>query len=125
MYRLHTIPLFYLAEPPKITNQPKRLRKVVPGTNISFTVQATGTDPLSYQWEWKPAEEEDGSGEWQLCPAEWSDGPKLTIPNVQRSNEGWYHCVISNFADSMISKPVKLSIGKNKISIQLVADTVR
>ncbi|MDQ3199213.1 MAG: hypothetical protein M3Q46_08530, partial [Verrucomicrobiota bacterium] len=35
--------------PPSITGQPAS-RSVVVGTSASFTVKATGTDPLSYQW---------------------------------------------------------------------------
>ena len=75
-----------------------------------FTVQATGTEPLRYNWQWKPTEEE---GEWQPCPAEWSDGATLTIPSVQKSNEGSYCCVVSNCAGTVISKPAQLSVGKN------------
>ena len=75
-----------------------------------FTVQATGTDPLSYLWQWKPAEEED---EWQPCHAEWCDGATLTIPSVQKSNEGNYCCVIRNHAGSETTKPAHLSVGKN------------
>ena len=78
-----------------------------------FTAEATGTEPLNYQWlHWKLAGEGGGSGEWQPCPAEWCDGATLTIPSVQKSNEGWYHCVISNYAGAVISKPARLSVGK-------------
>ena len=103
-----------VGEPPKVTSQPKSQKKVVPGTTVSFTVQATGTDPMHYQWEWKTAGEERGSEGWLLCPAEWSDGVTLTIPSVQKSNEGRYHCVISNYAGTLISKPVQLTVGKYK-----------
>ena len=107
-----TFHCFYLGEPPKVTIQPKSLKKVVPGTTVSFTLQATGTEPLSFHWQWKPAGEEDGSKEWQPCPAEWSDGATLTIPSVQKSNEGSYLCDISNYAGSRVSNPVNLSVGK-------------
>ena len=80
---------------------------------MAFTVQATGTDPLNYHWQWKPAEE-DGSEEWQPCDPEWSDGPTLTIPSVQKTNEGSYHCVVSNCADTLISKPAELIVGKDR-----------
>ena len=103
---------FCLAEPPKVTSQPKNQKKVVPGTAVPLTVQATGTGPLNHQWEWKPAKEKDGSEEWQPCDAEWCDGATLTISSVQKSNEGWYHCIISNYAGAVISKPARLSVGK-------------
>ena len=77
-----------------------------------FTAKATGTHPLNYEWQWKPAED-GGSKDWQPCPAEWSEGPMLTILSVQKSNEGNYCCVISNSAGSQASEPAYLSIGKN------------
>ena len=80
-----------------------------------FTTEATGTEPLRYQWlHWKPARKGGGSEEWQPCPAEWCDGATLTIPSVQKSNEGSYHCVISNCAGSQASEPAYLSVGKNQ-----------
>ena len=109
---IHNVPLFFSGEPLKIINHPKSLSSVSPGTPVSFTVQATEMDQLSYQWQWKPpAEEED---EWQPCRTEWSDGATLTIPSVQKSNEGSYHCVISNYAGTLISKSAQLSVGKSK-----------
>ena len=84
-----------------------------------FTAEATGTEPLSYQWlHWKLAEVEGGSGEWQPCPAEWCDGATLTIPSVQKSNEGHYCCVISNCAGDQASEPAYLSVGKNFAACQ-------
>ena len=104
---------FLLDEPPKITVHPKSLKEIWPGKPVVFTVQATGTDPLSYHWQWKPAAEE---GEWQPCRAEWSDGATLAIPSVQKSSEGSYRCVISNYAGTQTSNPAELIIGKNMLS---------
>ena len=59
--------------------------------------------------------EEGGSEEWQLCDMESSDGTTLTIPSVQKLNEGSYQCVISNCAGSQTSKAAKLSIGRNPL----------
>ena len=102
----------YVAEPPRITTHPQDLKDAVPGKPVKFTLQATGTEPLNFHWQWKPAGEEDGSKEWQPCPAEWSDGATLTIPSVQKSNEGSYLCDISNSAGSQVSNPVNLSVGE-------------
>ena len=107
----HTLGFFlYVAEPPRITTHPQELKVVVQGKPANFTVQAAGTEPLRYNWQWKLPEEE---GEWQPCPAEGSDGATLTIPSVQKSNEGSYRCVINNYAGTHISNPAELSIGKN------------
>ena len=85
---------------------------------MTFTAEATGTEPLNYQWlHCELAGEGGGSEEWQPCPAEWCDGATLTIPSVQKSNEGPYCCVISNCAGSQASEPAYLSVGKN---LQLV-----
>ena len=106
-----------VAEPPRITTHPRELKDAVPGKPAMFTAEATGTQPLHYQWlYWKPATEEGGSKEWQPCPAEWCDGATLTIPIVQKSNEGSYCCVISNCAGSQTSEPASLSVGKKLTS---------
>ena len=99
-----------LDEPPEITLHPKSLKEVCPTKPVVFTVQATGTDPLSYHWQWKPVGE---SEEWQSCDIDLSDGATLTIPSVQKSNEGSYRCVISNYASTQTSNPAELSTGKN------------
>ena len=101
-----------IAESPKITAHPQELKDVIPNKPVSFAIQATGTEPLRYQWEIKPG---DGSGGWQSCNVEGfsgSNSSELTISHVQKSDEGSYHCVISNIVGSQTSEPVKLSIGK-------------
>ena len=105
---------FYcIAEAPRITTHPQELKDAVPGQTITFTVHATGAEPISYQWLWKPAgDEQEGSEEWQPCNMEWCDGTTLKIPSVLKLNEGSYQCVISNCAGSQISTAAKLSIGK-------------
>ena len=107
-----------------VTSHPKSQKDINPGKPVEFSVQATGTNPLSYQWQWKPAaedgNEEDGSEEWQPCGAKCCDGGTLTISKVQQFNAGIYRCVISNCAGSMISKAAQLSVGKNPVlSVQL------
>ena len=101
------------ADPPQVTAHPQGVKDAVPGQPVTFTVLATGTEPLNYRWRWKPAGDEGGSEEWQLCDMESSDGTTLKIPSVQKLNEGSYQCVISNCAGSQTSTTAKLSIGKN------------
>jgi len=99
---------FYVAEPPRIT-----AHDAVPGESVMFTAEATGTEPLNYQWEWKPAMDDDS--EWQLCDVErfpGIDSSTLTIPSVQKSNEGSYRCVVSSCGTS---NSAKLTVGKNSI----------
>ena len=103
----------YVAEPPKINSHPQELKDVVTGEHVLFTTEATGTEPLNYQWEWKPAIDDD---KWQLCDVKklpGADSSTLSILSVYESNQGSYRCVISNCAGKETSNPAKLSVGKN------------
>ena len=106
-----------IADPPRITTHPQNLKDAVPGKPVKFTAEATGTEPLNYTWwHWKPVGKEGGNKEWQPSPPEWSSGATLTIPSVQKSDEGIYCCVVSNCAGSQASNSAELSlIGKNTL----------
>ena len=110
-----TVTFLSVAEPPRITNHPQDFKDVVPGTPVNFIITTTGTEPLSYQWQWKPAGEEGGSEEWQLCDVEGAQTVMLSIPNVQKSNEGKYRCNISNCAGIQTSNTATLSLGKKLV----------
>ena len=98
-----------IVEPPRITTHPEDLKDSVAWKPARFTIQAIGTEPLNYNWQWKPA----GSKEWLSCDVGWCDGTILIIPSVQKFNEGKYRCVTSNSAGSQISKAAQLSVGKD------------
>ena len=100
---LHLLHLFvsayvHVAKPPRITTHPQKLKDVIPGKSAKLTVQAMGTEPLNYNWQWKRDGKGSGNKEWQPCEEGWSDGATLTIPGVQKPNEGSYRCVVSNHA---------------------------
>ena len=98
---------------------PMAVENAVPGQAVTFTVHTTGTEPMNYQWWWKPAgsDELGRKEEWQLCDVECSDGTTLRIPNVEKLNEGSYQCIISNCAGIQVSTEAKLSVGKNSHNI--------
>ena len=101
----------HAAKLPRITTHPQQLKDAVPGETLAFTVQASGTEPLSYQWEIKTGDE---SGEWQSCDVERFPGANsstLTIPSVQKSNEGSYRCIVSNCAGSETSEHATITVG--------------
>ena len=117
---------FYVAVPPRITGHPQDIKDAIPGKSLALVVEATGTQPLNYQWEWKSALDD---GEWQSCDVErfpGADSSTIVICSVDKSNEGSYHCVVTNCAGTHISNSAKLSVGKkNSIYIQyeLLGDT--
>ena len=102
-----------IVEPPRVTTHPQDIKDSVAGKPVKFTIQAIGTEPLNYKWQWQAAEKRAGSKEWQPCDEGWCDGATLTIPCVQRFNEGSYRCVTSNRAGQQTSNSAKLNVGKN------------
>ena len=99
------------AKLPRITSHPQQLKDAIPGKTLAFTIQASGTEPLNYQWEIR-----DESGGWQSCDLERFPGaktPTLIIPSMEKSNEGSYRCTVSNCAGRETSECATLTVGKN------------
>ena len=106
--------LFTIDDPPKVTDHPKSLKDAVPDKPVTFTIQATGTEPLHCQWQWK-LKMGDGNEGWQSCDVERFLGPNsstLTIRSVQKSNEGSYRCTVSNYAGGETSECATLTVGE-------------
>ena len=100
----------HLAVPPRIITHPQEVKDAVPSKLVTFRIKATGTEPLSYQWQY-----EAGSEGWHLYDVERSPGANsstLTIPRVKKLNEGSYYCIVSNCAGSETSKYATLSLGE-------------
>ena len=106
--RNHILVLFSscAANPPRITTHPEAIN-TIPGNLVTFTIQATGTEPLNYQWERKTGDGNDV----ERIPG--TNSSTLTILNVQKSNEGSYCCTVSNCAGSETSQCATLTVGKN------------
>jgi len=103
----------YVAIPPRITIHPLDMKDAVSGNSFMLHAEATGTQPLNYQWEWKSAMED---GEWQPCDVErfpGADSSTAVISSVEKSNEGSYRCVVTNCAGAHISNSAKLTVGEN------------
>ena len=75
--------------PPVITQQPSN-RSVVPGGTAVFTVAASGTTPLSYQWQKNRANLSNG-GHYSGCTT-----ATLTVSLADETDEGNYRCVVTN-----------------------------
>jgi len=84
---------------PVITNQPQN-QTVLAGATATFSVGATGTPPLSYQWVFNTLN--------NRLPGATND--TLILPNVQASNAGNYRVTITNDAGSVLSGSGRLTV---------------
>lgn len=82
---------------PSVTTPPAT-QTVVAGTSVTFSVTATGTDPLSYQWR-------RGT---QAIPGATS--ASYTIVSAQTTDAGSYDVVVSNPAGSATSAAATLTV---------------
>jgi len=83
--------------PPTITTQPQN-QTVTQGQSASFSVAASGTTPLSYQWYFNGT----------ALSGATSSG--LSLSNVQSNNIGSYSVVVSNIAGSVTSSTATLTV---------------
>ena len=81
---------------PTITTSPKNV-EVVAGDAVTFSVAATGSVPLEYQWS------HDGT------PLNGETGSTLTLPTVQGAAAGTYSVTVKNSVDS-VSASATLSL---------------
>ncbi len=84
---------------PSITEQPEGATKTV-GQSVTFSVTASGTEPLSYQWQKDGA---DISG---------ATGASYTISSVVVGDAGSYDVVVSNSCGSATSDEAALTVNK-------------
>ena len=74
------------------------------GGTVQFTATASGVGTLEYQWRMIGVDKlpDKVSGEDTLV---------LTIPNINKSDEGWYYCIVTNiWSRSVESNHVILTI---------------
>ena len=83
--------------PPSITSQPASQALSV-GQTVTFSVVASGTSPLSYQWQ---------LGGMSINGATNST---LTLAYVQTTNAGFYSVVVTNLAGSTVSSNATLTV---------------
>lgn len=85
------------AVPPTITAQPQS-QEVLPGDDVTFTVVAGGTSPLSYQWRFEDAE------------IAGANASSYTVEHVHQIDAGNYSVIVSNMAGTMMSSNATLSL---------------
>ena len=92
--------------PPQVTDHPVDQWKIVPGDIVSFGVTATGTAPLTYQWQKDGVDLTDGGRITGATTA------TLTITGVMESDEDGYRCVVTNIAGIVTSNTATLTVGE-------------
>ena len=95
-------------QPPGITSQPLN-QNASTGANVNFTVGATGSNPLSYQWRFNGT---------NLAGA---TNPSLSLTNVQTASTGAYDVVVSNTAGLAASAPATLALSLPEVQFLSVA----
>jgi len=84
--------------PPRITTQPLTNQSVVAGTNVGFTVVASGGAPLFYQWR------KNGSAIGGATNASYS------IASAQTGDSGAYSVLVSNLTGTTLSSNAALVV---------------
>jgi PKD repeat protein len=93
-----TISVSALPLPPTITSQPSS-QTVAEGQTATFSVTASGSQPLSYQWE------KNGS------PIAGATGQNYTTPPVTLADSGsLFRCAVSNVAGTVTSATATLTV---------------
>lgn len=90
-------PEFCVGNPPSITQQPSS-QSVAAGGTASFTIIASGTSPLSFQWKFNGT---------NLAGASAS---AFSIPNVQSNNAGQYSVAVTNAYGVALSSNATLTV---------------
>jgi len=91
------------ATPPSITTQPSNVT-VNPGQSVAFTITASGTAPLTYQWQ---------KNTTNIAGA---TAATYTITSVASGDAGSYRCVVTNTAGSATSNSATLTVNPGNSS---------
>jgi hypothetical protein len=96
--------------PPSIAQQPQS-RTVPPGGSVTFTIGASGTPPLAYQWQKNE------------CDIGGATGTTYTIDPVAEPDAGNYRCVVTNDYGTATSDEAVLTVAELPIGAYPVVDT--
>jgi hypothetical protein len=91
------VELTITSAPPVITAQPQPVA-VYPGNDASFSVAATGTAPLTFQWQFNGG------------AISGATNNSFTVANVQPEKAGYYSVLVMNSAGSALSSNALLSL---------------
>jgi hypothetical protein len=94
---LSSLATLTVIQPPAITTQPLA-QSVGVGSNATFTVTATGTAPLGYQWRLNGT------------PIPGATSSSYTKPNAVFADAGSYSVIVTNSAGSIVSADAILTV---------------
>jgi hypothetical protein len=92
--------------PPTITAQPQN-QTVKPHNQATFSVTASGTGPLAYQWCLNAA----------ALPG--ATNSALAVQNVETTNAGSYTVVVTNVAGSITSQAAALTVTDTNVTLSV------
>ena len=95
--------------PPGISTQPQS-QTVIEGQNASFSVQATGTGPFSYQWQVSNSSKSGFVGLSDGGQISGSSSNLLQIEEVTTNDALNYRVIITSTAGAVTSSPALLSV---------------
>jgi hypothetical protein len=87
---------------PAITTQPMS-QTAAAGASVTFSVAASGTAPLTYQWS------------FGATPISGATSSSYTIASVQSPDAGSYSCTVANNAGSATSSFATLTVGSDAV----------
>jgi pectate lyase len=90
---------------PTIITQPQDQTNLLPGTTATFSVVASGSDPLNYQWYYNT----------NTLLTNAADSI-LTITNIQPGNAGSYSVAVSNIVGGIVSANAFLAVNTNPVA---------
>ncbi len=89
--------------PPSITLQPVS-QSIAAGGSAAFTIEAIGTDPLTYQWQKNGVNLSNG-GHYSGCTT-----TTLTVSNADAADAADYRCVVTNAQGNATSNAATLTV---------------
>ena len=95
---------------PQITQVPEGQKNAMAGSNVVFTVKASGTPPLSYRWRKDNRELQDGGN------VSGATTNVLTLNNVGTNDTGDYEVVIRNTAGATNAR-ARLTVNRRSQAI--------
>jgi hypothetical protein len=95
---------------PAAISQHPQSQAVRPGTNVTFTVVATSSSVIRYQWRFNGA------------PIPGATLPAYTVANVQRQNDGIYDVVLTDVVGPVVSNPARLAVLINPTIVTLATN---